>query len=69
MHPFYPAAYQLCVRSRRCRAGDYIIMIKMVHIATSYANLLNYELAAPGSGIMSTIPNGGYATLNRNLNG
>ena len=26
-------------------------------------HLLNYELAAPGTGIMSTVPNGGYATL------
>ena len=32
-------------------------------ISTRYANLLNYELIAPGTGIMSTIPDGGYATL------
>ena len=32
-------------------------------IATSYENLLNYELKAPGSSIMSTIPGGGYAPL------
>ena len=32
-------------------------------IYTAYATLLNYELAAPGTGIMSTVPNGGYATL------
>ena len=39
-----------------------LIMIKM-GLFIRYANLLNYELAAPGTGIMSTVPNGGYATL------
>ena len=38
-------------------------MIPMVQFLQRYANLLNYELIAPGTGIISTIPNGGYATL------
>ena len=32
-------------------------------ISSYYGNLLNYELQAPGTSIISTIPNGGYATL------
>ena len=33
-------------------------------VSTLYAQqLLNYELAAPGTGIISTIPGGGYAPL------
>ncbi len=32
-------------------------------IFSGYSNLLNYELTAPGTGIMSTVPNGGYRKL------
>lgn len=32
-------------------------------IFSRYSNLLNYELAAPGTSIMSTVPNGGYRKL------
>ena len=36
----------------------------MDHVYSAYSeSLLNYELAAPGTGIMSTIPGGGYAPL------
>ena len=31
---------------------------------TEYAFLYNYELVAPGTNIISTIPNGGYTSLN-----
>ena len=58
---FYPAAYTLCL-GLKIDLLVILIMIKMV-LFIRYANLLNYELAAPGTGIMSTCPNGGYATL------
>ena len=32
-------------------------------VYSSYLTLLNYELIAPGTAIMSTIPGGGYNTL------
>jgi subtilisin family serine protease len=32
-------------------------------IYSGYANFLNYEVTAPGSAIMSTVPNGGYRAL------
>ena len=57
----YPAAYNYVLGIEDAR-WLYQIMIKMVHIH-SISNLLNYELRAPGTAIMSTIPNGGYATL------
>ena len=60
--PFYPAAYNY-VLGVEDGAGDYDNYDQDGPIATSYENLLNYELKAPGSSIMSTIPGGGYAPL------
>ena len=35
----------------------------MARCITQYANLLNYEVTTPGTQILSTVPNGGYAQL------
>ena len=63
--PFYPAAYNyiLGVEDRPRPLAGYTNYDQDGPIYTRYQNLLNYELAAPGTGIMSTVPNGGYATL------
>ena len=53
--PHYPAAYNY-VLGVEDFVGHMIIMIKMVLLLLNYATLLNYELMAPGSSIMSTIP-------------
>ena len=63
--PFYPAAYNyvLGIEDRPRPPSGYTNWDQDGPIVSYYANLLNYELAAPGTGIMSTVPNGGYATL------
>ena len=60
--PYYPGSYSY-VLGVEDGAGDYDNYDNSGPIATSYENLLNYELKAPGSSIMSTIPGGGYAPL------
>ena len=63
--PHYPGAYSfiLGVEDRPIPMAGYTNYDQDGPIATQYVNLLNYELAAPGSGIMSTVPGGGYAPL------
>jgi subtilisin family serine protease len=64
--PHYPAAYSFVigVEDRPRPLKGYTNYDQDGPIFTRYSlNLLNYELAAPGTQIMSTIPNGGYATL------
>ena len=57
----YPAAYNY-VLGVEDNAG-YTNYDQDGPIASGYANLLNYELVAPGTSIMSTVPGGGYNTL------
>jgi hypothetical protein len=59
--PSYPAAYHY-VLGVEDNAG-YTNYDQDGPIASGYANLLNYELVAPGTSIMSTVPGGGYNTL------
>jgi hypothetical protein len=56
--PFYPAAlsYVLGVQDR----AGYSNFDEDGPVFSRYPDLLNYELYAPGSGIISTIPNGNY---------
>ncbi|MDB4205523.1 S8 family serine peptidase, partial [Polaribacter sp.] len=58
--PFFPAAYSFVLGVQ-----DYAGYSNWdPHpYYTTYSFLYNYELIAPGTGIMSAIPNGGYATL------
>ena len=60
--PYYPGSYSY-VLGVEDGAGGYDNYDNSGPIATQYENLLNYELKAPGSSIMSTIPGGGYAPL------
>jgi subtilisin family serine protease len=60
--PLYPGAYSY-VLGVEDSAGDYDNYDNSGPVATSYANLLNYEVKAPGSGILSTLPGGGYGNL------
>jgi len=64
-HPHFPAAYNyvLGVQDWPFPLTGYTNYDPDGPISTSYANLLNYELIAPGTNITSTIPNGGYATI------
>ncbi|MDA9289671.1 S8 family serine peptidase, partial [Polaribacter sp.] len=64
-YPYFPAAYNyvLGVKSPPFPPYGFSNYDSTGPIATSYSTLLNYELYAPGVGIMSTIPNGGYTTL------
>ena len=60
--PFYPAAYSFVVGVED--AASYSNYDQDGPVYSLYSSfLLNYELVAPGSGIISTIPNGGYGTL------
>ena len=59
---FYPAAYSY-VLGVEDSEGGYNNFDNNNPIFTQYAELFNYELKAPGTAIMSTIPNGGYSTL------
>jgi subtilisin family serine protease len=64
--PHYPAAYNfvLGIEDRPRPLGGYTNYDLDGPIQTAYpTSLLNYELAAPGTSIMSTIPGGGYSTL------
>ena len=60
--PLYPGAYSY-VLGVEDSAGDYDNYDNSGPVATSYVNLLNYEVKAPGSGILSTLPGGGYGNL------
>ena len=60
--PFYPAAYSFIVGVED--AASYSNFDQDGPVYSLYSSfLLNYEVVAPGSGILSTIPNGGYGTL------
>lgn len=60
--PLYPGAYNFVLGIEDAE-GIYDNYDQDGSISTSYNSLLNYELKAPGLGIMSTIPGGGYGTL------
>ncbi len=59
--PFYPGAYSFVLGVQD--QAQYSNYDQDGAIFSAYSNLLNYELKAPGTGIMSTVPNGGYKTL------
>jgi len=59
--PFYPGAYSFVLGTQDI--AQYSNYDQDGPIFSSYPNLLNYEVKAPGSGIMSTVPNGGYRSL------
>lgn len=63
--PSYPAAYTyvLGVEDNPKPPFGYTNYDQDGPIFSKYSNLLNYELTAPGSAIMSTVPNGGYRSL------
>ena len=64
--PSFPAAYNYVfgVEDRPRPMFGYTNYDQDGPVSTLYAQqLLNYELAAPGTGIISTIPGGGYAPL------
>ncbi|MDB4135035.1 S8 family serine peptidase, partial [Flavobacteriaceae bacterium] len=60
--PFYPAAYSFIVGVEDAAAYSNFDQDGPVYSLYS-SFLLNYEVVAPGTGILSTIPNGGYGTL------
>ena len=60
--PSYPAAYNY-VLGVEDFVGLYDNYDQDGPTFSGYTELLNYELQAPGSSIMSTIPGGGYAAL------
>ncbi len=59
--PFYPGAYSFVIGTQDIAA--YSNYDQDGPTFSGYSNLLNYELKAPGSSIMSTVPNGGYRAL------
>jgi subtilisin family serine protease len=59
--PFFPAAYTFILGVED--AAGYSNYDQDGPIYSGYLTLLNYELIAPGTQIMSTIPGGGYAPL------
>ena len=59
--PFYPAAYSYVLGVQDNK--EYSNFDQDGPIYSKYTNLLNYELKAPGTGINSTVPNGGYRLL------
>ncbi|UFH35598.1 S8 family serine peptidase [Flavobacterium acetivorans] len=59
--PFYPGAYSFVLGVQDL--AKYSNYDQDGSIFSGYPNLLNYELKAPGSGIMSTVPDGGYRSL------
>jgi subtilisin family serine protease len=61
-YPLYPGAYTF-VLGVEDGNGDYDNYDQDGPIYSGYANFLNYEVKAPGSGIMNTVPNGGYRAL------
>jgi subtilisin family serine protease len=59
--PFYPAAYSFVLGTQDI--ANYSNNDQDGPIFSGYPSLLNYELKAPGTGIISTVPNGGYRSL------
>ena len=60
--PMYPGAYNYVLGVEDSN-GNYDNYDVDGPVATRYSDLLNYELQAPGSGIISTLPGGGYGAL------
>lgn len=60
--PLYPGAYTYVIGVEDS-AGGYDNWDQDGPIFSKYSNFLNYELKANGSGIISTVPNGGYRKL------
>jgi hypothetical protein len=60
--PFYPGAYTF-VLGVEDGNGIYDNYDQDGPIYSGYSNFLNYEVKAPGSSIMNTVPNGGYRAL------
>jgi subtilisin family serine protease len=61
-YPFYPAAYTF-VLGVEDGNGEYDNYDQDGPIFSAYGNLLNYEVMAPGTTILNTVPNGGYRAL------
>lgn len=64
--PHYPSAYSFVLGVEDYPAGTpfaYTNWDQDGPVFTQYANLLNYEVTTPGTGILSTVPNGGYASV------
>ena len=63
--PHYPSAYSfvLGVEDSPKPTDGYTNWDQDGPVFTQYANLLNYEVTTPGTGILSTVPNGGYASV------
>ena len=62
--PHFPAAYPFVIGVQDLgTAGAYDNWDQDGPIATEYINLLNYETNAPGTQIISTVPNGGYGII------
>jgi hypothetical protein len=59
--PSYPGAYTFVLGVQD--AAQYSNYDQDGSIYSGYSNLLNYEIKAPGSGILSTVPAGGYRKL------
>jgi hypothetical protein len=60
--PLYPGAYTF-VLGVEDGNGAYDNYDQDGPIYSGYSNFLNYEVKAPGSSIMNTVPNGGYRAL------
>lgn len=63
--PHYPSAYSFVIGvedSPKPPLG-YTNWDQDGPVFSQYANLLNYEVTTPGTGILSTVPNGGYASV------
>ena len=63
--PHYPSAYSFVmgVEDSPKPIAGYTNWDQDGPVFTQYANLLNYEVTTPGTQILSTVPNGGYAQL------
>jgi hypothetical protein len=64
--PHYPSAYSFVLGVEdypKGIPGAYTNWDQDGPVFTQYANLLNYEVTTPGTGILSTVPNGGYASV------
>ena len=64
--PHYPSAYSFVLGVEDYPKGQplgYTNWDQDGPVFTQYANLLNYEVTTPGTGILSTVPNGGYASV------
>tara|TARA_B110000977_G_C11087242_1_gene495141 strand:+ start:237 stop:4448 length:4212 start_codon:yes stop_codon:yes gene_type:complete len=60
--PLYPGAYTFILGVEDGNGG-YDNYDQDGPIFSGYSNFLNYEVKAPGSAIMNTVPNGGYRAL------